>query len=96
MYSPGPSASHDRHPDSPIKKSKKSRSRIFFRRLVLFLGVLAVLVLWQLRFVITELGNLQHELETWKTARTVLATLLSYIVAHIIQFGHHLWTNIFR
>jgi ABC-type sulfate transport system permease component len=93
---PGPSVSRDRHSDNSQKKARGSRRRPFFYRLVLYVIIAAILVIWQLRIVIIELGNLQHELETWTTTRTILATFLSYVLTHTAHFVHHLWTNIFH
>ncbi len=93
---PGPSVSHDRHSDNPVKKSKGSRHKTFFRRLVLVVVIVAILVIWKLRFVIVELGNLQHELESWTGARTILATFVSYIFTHIAHLARHIWISTFH
>ncbi|OLZ09656.1 hypothetical protein [Sulfobacillus thermosulfidooxidans] len=96
MSSPGSSVSKDRQHGGFVTKSKGSRSRLILRRLFLLVLILGALTLWQLSFVIKELGNLQHELETWKTTRALLGAFLTYMISQISHSVHSLWIDVFH
>ncbi len=96
MSSPGSSVTKERRHASIADKPRSSRRRVVLRRVILVLFLLGALVLWQLSFVIKELGIIQRELETWKTTRAILGAFLTYAAHEIVHAAHSIWLSVFH